>query len=289
MRDLVYDLKRLCERNRDGSIQTQWDRKRMLMLIGEQLVVLGWRDMRATDLKGRHVQRLVATWKAEGLSPGTIANRLSALRWWSARIDRVSIMPKTNGHYDLEPRQRIPSPSPAFLLPEDVLPHIPDPHIRLSLQLQQWFGCRREESLKLSPHEADYGDMLFLRGSWTKGGRERWMPLLFPEQTTLLTEAKVLVRPGQSLIPEDLTYIQHRRRYDYLTAQVGLHRVHGLRHCFAHRVYAHLTGWDCPAAGGPPSAALSPEQQASDMAARRQLSAMLGHSRLDIARTYCGS
>lgn len=42
----------------------------------------------------------------------------------------------------------------------------------MSLQLQQAFGLRREESIKFQPRYADRGDHIALKGSWTKGGRE---------------------------------------------------------------------------------------------------------------------
>ena len=51
MRNLNYELKQLCHRNRDGSYATQADRERILDLIANQLHELGYRDMHATSLK----------------------------------------------------------------------------------------------------------------------------------------------------------------------------------------------------------------------------------------------
>src|SRR5436190_18001034 len=50
MRNLNYELKQLCYRNRDGSFATQADRWRMLDLIANQLHELGYKDMGATSL-----------------------------------------------------------------------------------------------------------------------------------------------------------------------------------------------------------------------------------------------
>ena len=47
MRDLNYDLKQLCRRNRDGSYATQADREHILDLIADQLHEMGFRHMRA--------------------------------------------------------------------------------------------------------------------------------------------------------------------------------------------------------------------------------------------------
>src|SRR5690606_25678468 len=54
MDDLTYTLRQLCLRNRDGSHATQADRQRSLNLAARQLREAGFRQMRATSLKGKH-------------------------------------------------------------------------------------------------------------------------------------------------------------------------------------------------------------------------------------------
>jgi site-specific recombinase XerC len=83
MDDLTYSLRQLCNRNRDGSHATQVDRSRALGLMARQLREAGFRQMTATSLKGKHVQTLVNRWQREGLSTGTVKNRISTLRWWA--------------------------------------------------------------------------------------------------------------------------------------------------------------------------------------------------------------
>jgi site-specific recombinase XerC len=85
MKDLNYQLKKLCQHNRDGSYATQRDRERALSLIADQLVWLGYRGLKATSLKPKHVESLVARWRSEGLSTGALKNRMAVLRWWAAR------------------------------------------------------------------------------------------------------------------------------------------------------------------------------------------------------------
>lgn len=77
MDDLTYTLRQLCQRNRDGSYNTQADRVRSLSLAARQLREAGFRQMKASSLKGKHVQALLERWQSEGLSSGTIKNRLS--------------------------------------------------------------------------------------------------------------------------------------------------------------------------------------------------------------------
>ena len=48
MRDLNYQLKQLCQRNRDGSYATRTDRERILSLVGTQLHELGYRPSAST-------------------------------------------------------------------------------------------------------------------------------------------------------------------------------------------------------------------------------------------------
>jgi len=79
MDNLTYELRALCRRNRDGSHATQANRMGILTLISCQLIEAGFRRMRLTSLKGKHVEPLLERWQAEGLSPATIKNRVAAL------------------------------------------------------------------------------------------------------------------------------------------------------------------------------------------------------------------
>jgi len=69
MHDLTYELKRLAEHHREGSFATQANRKHMLMLFGEPLVAAGYKQMHAPELKGRHINRLLALWREQGVAP----------------------------------------------------------------------------------------------------------------------------------------------------------------------------------------------------------------------------
>src|SRR6266487_3426359 len=104
MRDLNYDLKQLCRHNRDGSYATQADREHVLALIADQLHEMGFRHMNAHSLKPKHVEKLVERWLAEELSPGTIKNRMSALRWWAEKIGKENIIARTNAAYGIPDR-----------------------------------------------------------------------------------------------------------------------------------------------------------------------------------------
>jgi site-specific recombinase XerC len=89
MDDLTYSLRQLCRRNRDGSHATQADRQGILTLASRQLREAGFRQMRATSLKEKHVEVLLKRWQAEGLSAGTLKNRLAHLRWWAEKVGKA--------------------------------------------------------------------------------------------------------------------------------------------------------------------------------------------------------
>ena len=286
MDDLTYTLRQLCLRNRDGSHATQADRQRSLSLIARQLREAGVRQMRATSLKGRHVDVLLQRWKAEGLSIGTLKIRLAHLRWWAEKVGKAGILPVDNTKLGIPERRYVVKENKARDLGE-ALDRITDAHVRMSLRLQAAFGLRREESIKFQPGYADRGDHIALKGSWTKGGRERTVPITTPEQRAVLDEAYRLAGTG-SLIPADKSYIQQRHVYDGQCKRAGLSNMHGLRHRYAQMRYEVLTGWKAPAAGGPPVRTLTPEQRAQDTWARQIVSRELGHERAQVTAIYLG-
>jgi site-specific recombinase XerC len=287
MRNLNYELKQLCHRNRDGSFATQADRERILDLIANQLHELGYRDMHATSLKPKHVEALVERWKAEPLSPGTIKNRMSAIRWWAEKIGKQNVVAKDNAHYGIPDRQHVGNVSKARELTGGDLEKVTDPYTSLSLKLQAAFGLRRAESIKIRPAWADRGATLVLKASWAKGGREREIPIRTDAQRQVLDEAKAFASKG-SLIPTGMRYVDQLRRFQHQCAKAGIHHVHGQRHAYAQTRYRELTGWNAPAAGGPLSKNLMPAQKAVDREARLTISAELGHSREQVVAIYIG-
>lgn len=287
MDDLTYTLRQLCQRNRDGSHNTQADRMRSLTLVARQLREAGFRQLKASSLKGKHVQALMERWQAEGLSSGTIKNRLSHLRWWAEKVGKAGILPADNAQLGIAGRRYVTNISKARELGSS-LEQVTDTYVRMSLQLQAAFGLRRKESLLFQPHYADRGDHLVLKGSWTKGGRERIVPITTAQQREALQAAHGLAGSG-SLIPAHKNYIQQRHVYDGQCKRAGLSGMHGLRHQYAQSRYEALTGWPAPAAGGPSVTELNPKQCVEDRRARQTISRELGHERVQITAIYLGS
>lgn len=287
MDDLTYTLRQLCLRNRDGSHATQADRQRSLSLAARQLRESGFHQMRATSLKGKHVEALLQRWQAEGLSAGTLKNRMAHLRWWAEKVGKAGILPADNTKLGIPERRYVTNESKAKEL-GDRLDRINDPHVRMSLRLQAAFGLRREESIKFQPRYADRGDHIAIKGSWAKGGRDRTVPITTPEQRAVLDEVHRLAGQG-SLIPAHKTYIQQRHVYDGQCKAAGLSNMHGLRHRNAQMRYEVLTGWKAPAAGGLSTVQLDSFQRLLDQQARQQISRELGHERATVTAIYLGT
>lgn len=287
MHDLNYELKQLCARNRDGSFATQVNRERILTLIANQLREMGFVNMHAQSLKPKHVEKLVERWKGEGLSAGTLKNRMATLRWWAEKIGKPNVVAKSNEVYGIPDRRYVTNVSKARVLTSGDLAQVTDPYTRMSLRLQATFGLRRAESIKIRPGWADRGDTLVLEDSWAKGGRARAIPIRTALQRHVLDEAKKFAGRG-SLIPANRSYVQQLRRFEYQCDRAGIHRVHGHRHQYAQERYRELTGWAAPAAGGPRSRALTREQKLVDREARLTITCEMGHGREQVTAIYCG-
>ena len=285
MRDLNYQLKQICRRNKDGSFTTQRDRERLLTQIADQLHELGYRHMIAQSLKPKHVEALVQYWQNERLSAGAMKNRLAAIRWWAQKVNRQNVVARSNDYYGIPNRQFVTQESKARSVNAADLERVRDPHVRMSLVLQKAFGLRREAAIKFMPSYADRGDQLLLKATWTKGGKARTIPVRTEAQRAVLDRVHQLAGKG-SLIPSTKNYRQQLRIYEAETSRAGLSKMHGLRHAYAQNRYEEMTGWKSPAAGGPSVKTLTEEQKQIDHQARQMISLELGHIREQITVIY---
>lgn len=98
---------------------------------------------------------------------------------------------------------------------------------------------RVEESLKLQPFLADCGKALFIKGSWAKGSRERFIPILTEEQRLWIDKCKAIVENKESsLISDDTIYKTYRKRFEKCCERAGIDKRLGLRHHYAQKRYA---------------------------------------------------
>ena len=104
MRKLNWDLLQLQKGSRDGSHGTRRERSYALAQAAEALHQLGYRGLRAKGLKGRHIEALVAEWRRQGLTDGTVKNRMAHLRWLARKIGKPGIVRRDNASYGVGAR-----------------------------------------------------------------------------------------------------------------------------------------------------------------------------------------
>lgn len=280
------DLIRLTKRNKDGAFGTQKNRQRGLTAMAAELKSMGFVLKSAKSIKPKHVDALVSNWRDKGLTNATIRNRMSWLRWWADKVDKVPVLHRSNAAYELL-EDKNGDTNNAFSLTAGQLDKLSDKYVKATVLLQAAFGLRREEALKIIPSEAIKTDCIKLKGSWTKGGRPRTVPITSYHQRTIAGAVSQIAGLG-SLIPEGRTYAQHLGLYERQTAKAGIYRPHGLRHQYAQTRYEKMTGMKCPLNGGPSKNMMAEGQYELDRQARAQIAKELGHSRVEVCDIYLG-
>lgn len=287
--DIAKELAALCARNKDGSFATQADRAQILHQAARTLQKAGFQNLAASSLKPRHVDVLLKSWRSVGLSTGTMKNRMAAVRWWAEKVGKQNCVPRSNDELGIDRRAYVAKVSKAQTLDASQLDRLGHDRLKVSIDLQQAFGLRREEAMKFQPGFATKGltDSIRLKSSWCKGGRAREVPITTERQREVLARAHALAGSG-SMIPPDKPYKAWLSTYKEATRVIGARKLHGLRHGYAQARFEALAGFKAPAAGGPGRADLTPEQKEADYAARMQLSSELGHGREEITAVYLG-
>ncbi len=292
MTDLKFDLMQLCSA-RDNSGGTRKRRKEGLSLVADQLHEMGYKRLRASQLKGRHVQALVSRWEGEGIATSTIKTRLSYVRYWAKRVGREHVMYRDNALYGLEAR-KVSVESKAQGLTDDQLSKLSGPYadrMRVSLRLMRYLGLRREEAMRWRPKVAMVRDengvivAANIAKGWGKNGRQRTIPVRNDEQRQAMEDSISVCTAEGSMIPDHLRVEKYRNMIEYRTRLVGIDSKHALRHQFAAELYRELTGCE-PINSRKPGDPIPP--RAADNAARDEISRQLGHGRRNVTDAYLG-
>ena len=280
-------LIQIIKHNKDGSFKTQANRAKSLKQSVNTLYSAGYQLEHVKYIKQRHVKYLVDHWlNEEKLGAGSIKNRMSHLRWLMQKLNKPNLIP-SNHDLNIPKRVYVTNQDKSRELTTEDLAKIPDDYMQMSLQAQKLFGLRMEESLKIQPYIADKGDQLFIKGSWAKGGKNRYIPILTAEQRQWLDDCKSLVKfKSHSLIPADTSFKIYYERFRKRCTRTGIDNRHGLRHAYAQRRYQEITGVVSPVKGGLSSKEMNEEQRTLDKEARLQISIELGHERIQITKIY---
>lgn len=273
------------------------------------------------SFSGRHADLVLAHWcaeaKARRLAPATIPTYYSHLKTFTGWIGKPKLLKPIQAYFDdpaLYRRSGVTTVDKSWraagvdvaAVVRDVEAY--DVHAAACLWLMLAFGLRFKESLMLRPHvdvvtarqaagksaaerdDADPADEYLDTHRGTKGGRQRYLPIGDALCRHALAYARHVVKgPQGSVSNPNLTLVQAMRRLRYVMERFGITKrdlgvvPHGLRHQFAADRYRDATGHPPPVAGGPAVAA------AVDNAARRGVSALLGHGRIQITGAYLSS
>ena len=123
-----------------------------------------------------------AVGKRQGLSIGTIKNRMSHLRWWARRIGKPNLVRSDNASYGIGERKRVTNEDRSRDLPDDRLALVRDAHIRMALRLSATFRLQlvdRDARLRTTRAPAKEkgtsgaGTAMHCRGS-SPTSRRRW-------------------------------------------------------------------------------------------------------------------
>ena len=262
-----------------------------------------------------HAIKLIKHWGSKGQAASTIQNKISILRRFLTFVGKDSAIPKgqdlktwlnQQGVTAPVTRQNIPTESKAWDENEvdlhKVLAELSKESAITAIQLevQAAFGLRMKESIQLNPQAADCGTFLRVVHG-TKGGLPRDVdfdddPVIREWQRDVLERAKLYAQQNRkgTLSIQGKRLDQSKAHFYYQCRKVGITRdqlgvtAHGLRHQYAARRYARLSGMAAPVSKNAPLH-VTDEVRSADLAAREQVSRELGHFRPDITQAYTGS
>lgn len=267
------------------------------------------------EIGKNHAVKLIKNWGSKGQAASTIQNKISILRRFLTFIGKDSAIPKgqdlktwlnQQGVTAPVTRQNIPTESKAWdenqVDLHKVLAELRKESAITAMQLevQAAFGLRMKESIQLNPQAADCGTFLRVVHG-TKGGLPRDVdfedePVMREWQRDVLERAKLYAQQNRkgTLSLQGKRLDQSKAHFYYQCRKVGITRdqlgvtAHGLRHQYAARRYARLSGMGAPVTRNAPLI-VTDEVRSADLAAREQVSRELGHFRPDITLTYTGS
>ena len=173
----------------------------MLARAADTLHELGFRGLRATGLKRKHVNALVAAWQRRGLAIGTMKSRTAHLRGWAKRIDRPGVVPATaSGGPGTERRGRDTGLTVARRAPtvrRSLCPVRAMSRIQLSPNEARIIGCLMEKAV-LTPDQCPLTLNALTTACNQKSSRE---PVLALERTAVERAARGLRE--KSLVSRD--------------------------------------------------------------------------------------
>ncbi len=201
--------------NREDSYATQRKRSEhlgnMAEILHNRFGLQKW-----DNLKQKHVDEIVRTWKFVDTGHRTIEGKLANLRWLLGKIGKPNLLPRSNAELGIEPGPRYTRAGKTIADVElaEKLARIGDPRVRAMITLGRYLGLRFKEASLFRPgHDFDGTRVWVKRG--TKGGRPRYLLVHDPRQVAAIDEARLLTTADHGLIPDEYATFEKWRQYVY--------------------------------------------------------------------------
>lgn len=262
--------------NRENGHETQrkrgWQLLAAARMLHQKFGLQKWEN-----LKAKHVEHIVETWKSQDRGRRAIEEKLWNLRWLVRKIGKANLMPRSNRELGVEPGPRYTRAG--MVIPdtklEEILAKVTEPRLRTAILMGKYLGLRFREAMLFRPWRDFDGERLWLKRG-TKGGRPRYLFLHNARQREVIEAARALVSGEAALIPPEARTFKFwaGKCYDRLRA-VGVGRetdvlFHDLRRTYANDRMDYLTKVK----------GLDP------VAADRIVTRELGHARGEVLRWY---
>ena len=239
-------------------------------------------------LKPKHIEKLVAHWLAEELSPRNHQESDVGTALGRAEVGKENIVARTNAAYGIP----IGCTSPTFPKQSSSAWNnstaIAPPTRRCHCACRPPSACAVRPRSRSSRRGPIGAISLVSRNPGTRRAGDE-ISIVTPEQRQLLDEAKALAK-GKSLVaPGYATYRDYLQHFRYECERVGIHAFHGHRHLLCPNP---LPGTDrlgrARRAGDRPPSSSPPSRRRTIARPERKISREMGHGREQITAVYLG-
>lgn len=212
---LARQLISILAANREDSHATQRKRAEHLGNVAE-ILHCRFGLQKWDNLRQKHVDEIVRTWKFLDKGHRTIEGKLSNLRWLLHKIGKPNLLPRSNAELGIEPGPRYTRAGKTVADEElaKKLALIADLRVRAMIGLARHVGLRFKEACLFRPGRDFDGTRVWVkRGS--KGGRPRYLLIHDARQVAAIGEARLLTTADSGLIPAGYATFEKWRQYVY--------------------------------------------------------------------------
>lgn len=188
---LIQQSDQLIRRIRHGGRKSQEVRKREMRRLINDLIYLGIAPISLHNLSEREILTVVNHWKKKKLSPRTMANKMGIIRtFFKLSFPNVDIPDNKSLNLKLRNKSRQLSTLETI---EKVRHKVEHSITRSILDFQVYFGLTKIESIRININYANHDRALIIDRSVASNGKDRFIPILTPEQSrSLITRQQLL-------------------------------------------------------------------------------------------------